>query len=738
MKSYLIPVLFLLRCANSLLAQTPAADTLLEAVPLRETVVSANRSSQSRSAIAQQVAVLTRPLIEQMNAQTSAELLSNSGAVFVQKSQQGGGSPVLRGFEASRVLLVIDGVRMNNAIYRAGHLQNVITVDNAVLERAEVLFGPASTVYGSDALGGAVCFFTKNPELATGAGLHTAGSAFLRYGTVNQEKSAHLDLNLGGKSLGSLTSLTFSDFGDLRMGENAGFEPFFGKRNNYIERINGRDSLLRNDDPYLQRFSGYQQYDLLQKLLWKPRENASHVLNVQFSNSTDVPRYDRLTDPGSGGAGLRNAEWYYGPQRRLMAAYHYTREQAGWLDKFRSTLSWQDVEESRHNRRFKNNGLQHRIENIKVYGLQLDGWKFWANQSLQLGIDAQFNDLKSTANEENIQTGDTKALDTRYPGGDNTMYSAALFVTHNWQPAQDARWTFNEGFRAGLSSLSSEFDTTFFKFPFVSVGQKSPVWSGNLGMVFRPGGDWLLALNAASGFRVPNIDDLTKVFESSAGNLIVPNPGLRPEQTYNLDLSATRALSGRVRWENVVWFTAFRNAIVTAPFQYNGQDSVFYNGKLSRVQASQNEGKARLWGISSQLDVDIYPDLVLYAAITYTRGRVIEDEGDDRPLDHIPPLYGRAGFRYHTTRTTVEGYALFNGKKSIEDYSSSGEDNPQYAPPGGMPAWLTLNLRGGYQFCRFLTVQAGIENILDTQYRTFASGINAPGCNIYLSLRSKF
>ncbi|NJN34367.1 MAG: TonB-dependent receptor plug domain-containing protein [Saprospiraceae bacterium] len=71
----------------------------------------------------------------------------------------------MRGFEASRVLLVVDGVRMNNLIYRSGHLQNAITVDQNMLDRVEVLFGTASTVYGSDALGGVVHFFTKKPLL---------------------------------------------------------------------------------------------------------------------------------------------------------------------------------------------------------------------------------------------------------------------------------------------------------------------------------------------------------------------------------------------------------------------------------------------------------------------------------------------------------------------------------------------------------------------------------------------
>ncbi|MBP6811064.1 MAG: TonB-dependent receptor plug domain-containing protein, partial [Saprospiraceae bacterium] len=151
MKKKCLLFIFLLM-AYWVTAQNAPVDTTLEAVPLNEAVISVTRGSLAKSAVAQQVKTLRRTEIEFANAQSTADLLLGTGQVFVQKSQQGGGSPVLRGFEASRVLLVVDGVRMNNAIYRAGHLQNAITMDNAVLERVEVSFGPASTVYGSDAL----------------------------------------------------------------------------------------------------------------------------------------------------------------------------------------------------------------------------------------------------------------------------------------------------------------------------------------------------------------------------------------------------------------------------------------------------------------------------------------------------------------------------------------------------------------------------------------------------------
>jgi Outer membrane cobalamin receptor protein len=290
--------------------------------------------------------VISPSVIQNFNAQSTADLISNSGMVAMQKSQQGGGSPMLRGFEASRVLLVVDGVRLNNAIYRAGHLQNVITLDNNILDRAEILFGPSSTVYGSDALGGVIHFITRAPHLSKDSNLAFGGNAFVRYGTVNDEKTGHVDFNIGGQKLASLTSFTFSDFGDLRMGEktNAALGEQFGVRNQYAERAadNLSDVLVQNSDPFVQKSSGYKQWDLLQKFMFQSSARLSHALNFQYSNSTNVPRYDRLTDPQ--GTGLRFGDWHYGPQKRILTSYQLKINALGkWADSFSGTISFKTL-----------------------------------------------------------------------------------------------------------------------------------------------------------------------------------------------------------------------------------------------------------------------------------------------------------------------------------------------------------------------------------------------------------
>jgi len=130
---------------------------------LDEIILSVARSASKRKQIAEKVNIISSKDILNLRPSSGADLIALSPGVRIQKSQGGGGSPVIRGFEANRILLVVDGVRLNNAIFRSGHLQNAITVHPNIIERVEVVYGSSSVGYGSDALGGVVHYYTRNP-----------------------------------------------------------------------------------------------------------------------------------------------------------------------------------------------------------------------------------------------------------------------------------------------------------------------------------------------------------------------------------------------------------------------------------------------------------------------------------------------------------------------------------------------------------------------------------------------
>lgn len=708
---------------------------------LREVTI--NKISTNSVGLPNQVKVITSKQLDFQNFQSTAEMLSNSGSLFVQKSQQGAGSPVIRGFEASRVLLLVDGIRMNNLIFRAGHLQNIITVDESFLDNVGILYGPTSTLFGSDALGGTVAMNTKKAKFLDQVNTKFSGNINTRYSSSNEEKSVAFNFNYATEKFASLTMASFNDFGDLKMGKKKNHNgDFFGERPFYVETINGIDQLTVNEDKYVQKNSGYQQYNILQKFAYKTNSGFEHGLNLQFSTSSDIPRYDRLTETTS--TGLKHAEWYYGPQQRVLAVYSLEKKKAFFDTDFKLNVAYQNAKESRHNRRFGKYDLENREENVNMFSFSADLKKVFAKSELFYGIESYYETLKSSAFSNNINSGVIAPISTRYPNGDNNMLRNDIYVSYNEKLSEETFW--NAGARFGYTALKSTIaDNTLFSLPYDSISQDNITYSGTLGIKHNPSKNVSLKANVSSGFRVANIDDLSKIFESAPskssseiGILVVPNKDLKPEKTITTDLGfAIQSDSKKTSFDFTYFYTRMFDAIVIDSFAYNGQSQVIFNGFLNNVKANQNKGKAYIAGFSTSFNTYLCTNLQFNANFDYTLGRVVED-GNQSPLDHISPYFGKLGLVYTKKILALEAYMLFNGKKDISDYSASGEDNLVYAPTSGMPAWETYNLKTSFTIVKGATLFVGIENILDTQYRLFASGINAPGRNIYGGLKYSF
>ncbi len=709
-------------------------DSSFREVNLDEVTVSASRFAEMKKFVPQQVQTVSSEKIKFMNQQTTAEMLTHTGNVMVQKSQLGGGSPVIRGFEANKVLIVVDGIRMNNAIYRGGHLQNVLSMDNSILAKTEILFGPSSVLYGSDALGGVMSFYTKKPELSTGK-TKFSGNGFMRYSTAYNEKSGHVDLSVGGKKIGSLTSFTFSDFGDLRQGSKYYSQfPDWGKRSFYVERINGVDSMITNSNPNKQVQTKYRQYDLLQKFLFKTGK-TEHVLNFQFSTTGDVFRYDRLTEKTDAGI-AKNAQWYYGPQKRLLAAWHVNLPAVKIYDAGTVTTAYQDIEESRHNRGFKSSKLNHRTEKVNVFSINADFKKNIKTNEFSYGAEFVYNKVNSSAFFENISTGQKGALDTRYPDGGSNTQSYAAYGT--WLHKFGKTIIINGGFRYSFNRLYSKFiDKTFFPFPFDEIEQKNSSLTGNMGIIFLPEGGWRIAALVSSGFRNPNVDDMSKVFESGNGTLIIPNPNIKPEKTFNYEASVSKSFSNKYQISTTFWYSNYNDALSTDFSTYNGSSTIFYNGSTSQVVKVVNKNKAYVWGISGTVAGDINEHFSFSTVLNYTYGR-IKESPMDYPLDHIAPVFGRTSFFTRFGNFKGEVFTLYNAAKDSSNYNLRGEDNQIYsADPkrGYTPGWITANLRASYTINKYAMVQLALENIFDKYYRVFASGLSAPGRNFVITLR---
>ncbi|MBC7440573.1 MAG: TonB-dependent receptor, partial [Flavobacterium sp.] len=533
----------------------------------------------------------------------------------------------------------------------------------------------------------------------------------------------------------ALTSVSYNDFGDLKMGKQKnGINDYFGERPFYVQNINGVDTQVANDDKYVQKFTGYKQYDFMEKILYQPNNDTKHNLNLQYSFTTDIPRYDRLTDVDAAG-NLKTAVWNYGPQKRLLAAYKFSKEKAILNSDMNLGISYQNIEESRITRNFGSAKLNSRIENVAVFGFTSDFKTKIGNGDLIYGADVYYDNLKSTANQRNILIGDVVALDTRYPDGKNNTLKAEAFIAYSNDISKTA--SFNASFRGGYSTLKSEIKTNFFDLPYSLVQQKNFTYSGAIGIVNNPSNATKISFNLASAYRAPNVDDLSKIFDSAPGKLIVPNKDLIPEKTVTADLSITFWNGSRFQFENTFFVTKIYDPILTDKFTFNGQTSVFYEGENSQVSANQNQGSGSVFGYFACVKAYVSKSVLFYGTFNFTDGKVHNNAGNF-PLDHITPFYGKTGLKYESKKVNVDLYMLYNGKKSLSRYSPSGEDNLQYAPANGMPAWETYNFKTSFSVLKELTIFTGLENILDTQYRTFASGINAGGRNFYLGGKYNF
>ncbi|MDX2173256.1 MAG: TonB-dependent receptor [Bacteroidota bacterium] len=712
-----------------------------KSVILDEIILSANRKSEHKIDVPYNLEIIKQKDIEFSNPATSGDMLQNTGMLFLQKSQAGGGSPSMRGFEANKVLMVIDGVRLNNAIYRGGHLQDVMTIDPNMLDRTEIIFGPSSTIYGSDALGGVMHFYTKNAQFSNDTKLLLKTNAMVRYGSAVNEQTGHLDFNLGWKKFASLTNLTFSNFGDVTSGATklTGYSNTWD-RVYFQERINNRDTMSINSNNNLQRGSGYSQIDIMQRFNIKTGEHLIHNINFQYGASSFLPRYDRLNGDYTSGK-FRWAENGYGPQKRLLGAYTLNFDKkTAVTDNLKVILAYQKIDQDRITRRWQKTARTSQREDVTVLSANIDAYKLIKEEhELRYGFEFTTNDVKSVADTTNIVAGGEGKAQTRYPDGGSKMNTIAVYVSHAWEVTKN--FVITDGLRFTNTNLSAKFiDTTFksTRLPFDEAKQNNQAVTGSLGFTWKSENDYKVSLLANTGFRSPNIDDMTKVFEGTGGIVIVPNADLKPEYSYNFEMGLSKVIQGKYKFDITGFYTSLTNALVLRDFKFNGLDSATYQGVKSKVQATQNADNAYIMGLSGGIQFDFNENISFKSVINYSYGRYNDTKNDTViPLDHIAPLFGQTSLLYKAKQVDGEFFIRYNGKKSLSDYSPSGEDNLPYATKNGMPAWFTLNIRLGINITKNFRLNASCENLTDNRYRQFASGINAPGRNLIISLRYK-
>ena len=709
-----------------------------KATSLNEVVISASKFKQNKKEVPQKIISINSKEVQFSNPQTSADLLSNSGRVFVQKSQLGGGSPMIRGFSTNRLLITVDGVRLNNAIFRSGNVQNVLSINPFNVERTEVILGAGSVIYGSDAIGGVMNFYTTTPKLSESKTINFNTRSTIRYASANNEKTSHVDFNLGFQKWGFHSSFSISDFGDLKMGIH-GPDDYLSLH--FAEHLNGQDLMVPNTNPRVQKFTKFRQFHLAQKVLYKVNADLKFDLGLHYSTTSDYPRYDRLASYNSEGV-LNYAEWNYGPQNWLLANLQMTKlsSRSNLHDKVKVSVAYQNFKESRINRKFYEDIRKIREENVDALSLNFDFDKTISETSnISYGTEYIYNRIGSSGQALQITTNLSQDIHSRYPD-DSKWQTLGAYLSHKYKP--NSKLTVQSGIRYNYVTIDADLtsNNAFFNLPFKMANLETSALTGTLGFSWNPNATFLWKLNATTAFRAPNIDDIGKIFDSEPGLVVVPNSNLKPEYAYGGELGVTVNLNESVVFDFSSYYTYLDNALIRKGFSINGETEIEYDFELSEIQAIQNASKSWIYGFEAGLKTRFSKTLEFTSQYSYVHGVQEEMPGIELPVRHVAPVFGNAHLTWKHNKLHLDGFVNYNGTLRGSDISAELKDSLFALDSQGnpyAPSWYTLNLRTQFDFNKSVSFVGAIENITNQRYRTYSSGISAPGTNLILAITYK-
>lgn len=699
-----------------------------------EIVVYAPRKAQRPVNSASKITSVSPKDIYFQNPQTSADMLGMTGEVFIQKSQQGGGSPMIRGFSANRLLYVVDGVRMNNAIFRGGNIHNVISIDPLSIEKAEVFFGPGSVIYGSDAIGGVLSFQTITPGFSNTGKASLTGKASGRYFTANNGFGGHLDLRIGWEKWASSASISYSGFGDMKMGKN-GPDDYLSTF--YVENKDGQDFVMSNPDPLKQKPTGYSQLNLMQKIRFRPSKNWDFMHGFHYSKTSDFPRYDRLTEIDKTGI-PRNAVWRYGPHIWMMNNFmiNYTGKNLAW-ERITIRLAQQYFEESRIDRRFDHPRLRTQLEKVRAFTINTDLQKRYKKHVLFYGLEYVHNNVKSSASATDISNNSNIRVPDRYPASKWNSY--AFYINYRYPLLHNLH--IETGARYSAFNIASDFTKhlEFYPFDFTDSQIQNSSTTASIGLVYRPDETWKISISGNTGYRAPNVDDIGKIFDFSAENMIVPNTSLQAEYSYNAEAGISKIFSESIKIGINGFYTFLDNAMIRRPFKVNGQDSILYGGLMSRVYAIQNAARGMVYGYNAGIEAQLPAGFSTSFHYNYQLGYEETENGNFSRSRQAAPAFGIINFSFHRGKLTAQVNCHFSAGVSYENLNEEERQKPHlYAKDRDgnpySPAWQTFNLKSTYRLNESVQINAGIENIMDKRYRPYSSGLSSAGRSFIFSL----
>jgi outer membrane receptor protein involved in Fe transport len=655
-------------------AQTDTTKT----IPIQEVIVTTQRIPQAQEYIPYSAFSLDRKEMDEYVPRTTPESLMNMNGVFVQKTNHGGGSPYIRGLIGNQTLLLIDGIRLNNSIYRYGPNQYLNTVDSYIIDQIEVAKGTGSVQYGSDALGGALQVLTKDPVFNKDrSSLH--GNVIGKYMTGDMEKTGRGELNYSSEKFAAIVGGTYRDFGDLIGGKNTG----------------------------KQTPSGYTEYAFDSKFAFALKENISLIVANQFIQQQNVPLYHKVV--------LEDYKLNeFDPQQRMLTyARLNIKGHSKLLDQVKITTSWQQGIEGRNSQKNNSTVFVHEKDEVNTLGFITDiSSKLSDIWTANSGIEIYHDMVGSSRTDFNSATGSTVEKRGLYP--DDSKYGN--FSAYSLHHFDLGKWIFDGGVRFNAFRINIT-DATLGE---VEISPEALVM--NAAAMYNFNKAHHVYTTFSSGFRAPNIDDMGTLGIVDF-RYEVPAYDLKPEKSENYELGYKLSLpkfSG-----NVAAYYMNLHQLITR-VKVEGE---FIDGYP--VYIKENVDKGYIKGFEAALNWKILSDFELNGGISYTYGQSITK---DEPMRRIPPLNGRVAGTYSHRKFFASVEYLFASK---QDRLSQGDIDDNRIPDDGTPGWQVINLYTGYQLAS-VKFNIGIQNIFDEDYRTHGSGINGVGRSAFLSINYAF
>lgn len=644
-------------------------------------VVTAQRSLNEAFATSAALSVLKSQDILHSGARSTPEALMGLPGVFVQKTNHGGGSPFVRGLTGNQTLLLLDGLRLNNSIYRFGPNQYFNTIDVFSIQQIEVLRGAGAVLYGSDAMGGAIQVLTPTPQFVD-AGWAFGGRLLGRYLDRDMEQTLHAELNAANKTLAFRAGASLRKFGDHFAGQGLGKQA----PSSYNERAADAKAVLK-----------------LSK-----RSQLTLAYNGVFQS--EIERYDQYVTVAQVAQ--------FDPQTRQLAYGRFNWEgRSPWMQGLSLTASWQFAEEGRIFQRKNNVNRVEELDEIRTLGYVLE-WHaqpaaFWKMTS---GLEL-YNDQVSSAGI-NINT-ETLARSTRrglYPAGANAN-NAAAFTAHQFQLQ---RWTLNLGLRYNQFRLAIQ-DATFGGTEITPDALVAHVL-----LRFQAGNHHALSLGNYSGFRAPNINDMSSFGRFDFG-IEVPSYELSPEKTNTYEFNY-KYNSARFQLNIATFYTSLSNLITRVRSTFEGSPT--YEG--SAVYKKENAAKSFIRGSELDFTWAFAGQFRVQGGLSYALG---QNTTANEPMRRIPPLNGSLALQHQATKQWINRLECWYASK--QDRLAAGDKSDPRIPQGGTPGWTVLNLRSAYQF-KQVELQAGLNNLFNEAYRTHGSGIDGVGRSVWVGLDWRF